>query len=819
MEANPLGFVDRLLDEERDTNLHLGDVRFWEHIEYMDTRQIYRTKSLEFRTLKLMCCETLFYIAFFLMVSTGYVLNIRTSNLYEARQKALDFWGDCKRGPDGTRGTGSCALEDVSNSTEVYMWLKNDFVDKLFVDREVYYSLADSTSVFMLSAGTMNWAPRYVGDTRTSVLIGSARVRQLRVQFESEECAKEEFSDIESECIPDFSEPYQSRKSWAPVWTPEHMKPYFEWSAANETQQTEMQGNVAKYPGDGFTFDFNSSQNREQARLLVDELENWYYLDKRTRALIIEVSTLTPNVNIFVHNRILFEFTPLGRLFKRHEAFAFRSFQLSFNLFHKDNQLGFVCLIFTIAAHLFLFAYSCYLLRQNGKLYFTYFWSYFDLMIFLFFSIYVGTLSTVVQEAATLPNLAPELLADPDMFYPIGQLVSKMEYAENILAAHSLLIWLKILKYFTLLSTVQAFVKMIERCIKSLVLFVGLLCVVMFGFAMAFYLGYGAEDNLFSTLTGAMYACAVAPTGAVAWTAIFAYEDYLGPILVFSYLIIIFLLLLNTFMAICVDIYSVCSYEVDEVKRTNPVSPLQVFLITYWHTFWNRRLVGRESEADKGLPDEQTIPITSLPEAVVTRWKETKERMELIYKEAMDKIHAEEEGAGQLLGRKDSLKLALKDVPKKNSLNDVETVSRVQLQRMMDDDPILEEILSKDDGDEDMQGRRNDVKAIDVVRRFRVDQSSADPYEAVAQLQKEVTAQLENMKGSHVSADELDTLKTVSQELHSSLTESQKEWRSELLSVLQMTSLLSTELIELTTRMEEVQLNHNALAVQAQTTE
>jgi len=70
-------------------------------------------------------------------------------------------------------------------------------------------------------------------------------------------------------------------------------------------------------------------------------------------------------------------------------------------------------------------------------------------------------------------------------------------------------------------------------------------------------------------------------------------------------------------------------------------------------------------------------------------------------------------------------------------------------------------------------------------------------------------------KGMDLSFDQMEALKTVSQELHSALTESQKEWRSELLSVLQMASLLSKALIDLTTQLAKVQQNHNALEQKA----
>merc|ERR1712039_141482 len=131
-------------------------------------------------------------------------------------------------------------------------------------------------------------------------------------------------------------------------------------------------------------------------------------------------------------------------------------------------------------------------------------------------------------------------------------------------------------------------------------------------------------------------------------------------------------------------------------------------------------------------------------------------------------------------------------------------VSRVQLQRMLEDDPSLIEICGT-------------TRAVDVVRRFRVDQSGVDPYEAVAQLQANVTKKLAEIEahGATLTFDEMALLRSVSQELHSALTESQKEWRAELLTVMQMANLLSNALIMLTRQIEKVQLNHNHLAMKA----
>ena len=60
----------------RLSNLHFGDVRFWKHLEYVDTLQIYQTKSLEYRTLKLMFCECIFYCVFGVLEMGAFAVNV-----------------------------------------------------------------------------------------------------------------------------------------------------------------------------------------------------------------------------------------------------------------------------------------------------------------------------------------------------------------------------------------------------------------------------------------------------------------------------------------------------------------------------------------------------------------------------------------------------------------------------------------------------------------------------------------------------------------------------------------------------------------------
>jgi len=837
-ESGPLGFLDRLLDEERDSNLHFGDVRFWQHIEHIDTVRIFRLKSLEYRSMKLMFCEALFF-AFFLFFLTGFIVNIRAGSLYESRQQQLDYWSGCRR----TTMTShrSCTIDNVKDAASLMTWLAADFVPKAFTFQEIYPSLVGASSIYRLQAGTMHWTPRYVGDTQTSVLLGKIRLRQLRVQYNKECQILSELQQVHTDCFPAFKKHVQSKLPWAPSFTPSYLMEHFEWHAANWTQQRPMMGRHGHYPGDGFVLDVPLNLTGAQRR--VSELAEWQWIDHRTRAFIVELNTLNPNVNTFVNTRMLFEFPPTGGLITSQEASAFKAYQMSLPLMAGDDLWGtFVFFVLTSAMHVILFTYTIFLIVKNGFRYFTYFWSIVDLAILLLFSIYVCTNLVIFTEAAWEPNLQPEIIADSEVFFPIGNLVSSLEAGNSVLALLGLASWIKVLKYFCLSGTFHPLVQVLERCMVKLLKFAALFLLVLFGFAVALHISYGDETNLFSSVGGSFFAVIVAPAGGVELQPIFDMDDLLGPVLVFTYIVFVFLLLLNTFMAICVETYTVATFQIGDQmasKLPNFGSPAGIFLWTYWSALKGVKLVGKETLEEIGESDEQQIKLTSLPEDIQLRYTRTKSYMEQL----LDSVEAEREtnrkqlmldqGAlrdqpAELKGNHNSGPLALQDDPgrlRALAIPDAAPspppiaaqnppppsgepagimVRRVQLQRMLDEDPILVEICGAS-------------RAIDVIRRFRVDQSGVDPYEAIADLQSSVAKKLEELEeqGMNLSFDELETLRQVSTELHAALTEAQREWRSEMLTVMQMASSLSHSLIELTRKLEAIQLNHNNFTTRA----
>jgi hypothetical protein len=822
-DDNPLGFVDRLRDEERDTLLHFGDVRFWQHIEYIDTKEIYRTKSLEYRTVKLMCFEFFFYFVF-LVNATLYIYNARPNTLYGSTRQQLDYWGGCKRGrgPDTYEGRRTCDFQKVNDHKSMMDWLRFDFVPLTYTGQTEFKSLVEATSIFRLQKGVSEWKPRYAGDTNTSVMVGAARIRQLRVQFNRECTIKEEWGDIQSDCMPGYTPGRQSRLSWAPTWLPNHLLDHFKFYTANYTEMTNVQGYHGWYPADGFFFDVPTNISGAQLRLL--ELEQWSWLDIRTRAVVVEFSTLNPNVNIFAHNRFLFEFPATGGVVSKHEVFAFQILRLSMSLMVGDDIPTFIFHTLTFGLHMMFLIYVIYIFYKNGLRYFKYLWSWVDIFILCNFFLYLAVQMYTYYLAYHLPNLEPEVMPDPEMFFPIGSITPWIEFSDFILAVHALAIWVKVLKYLSLGGSFLALIRVLERCILNLMMFEALLIIVLIGFALAFHIGYGGEADLFSTVYGSFVATIVASAGGVSLDSIFQKDDGFGTILVLLYFLLVFLLLLNIFAAICVDTYSICIYELSVVKKHTKHNPVAVFAWTYIMKLGGTDLVGKESEEDKGRPDEQTIALSNLPEAIQTRYleeeREMTSKLQAIAEEEERKRRLqedpdddEEEDVGGLppmrpsmLSLQDEVRSEASEEEQDQRAEDYEkkihstVVKRVQLQRMLDDYPILQEISGT-------------KRAIELMRRFRVDAGSVDPYQAVAKLQANVAKKLKEIEKTHglQDFDELETLRTVSQELHSALTDSQKEWREELLSVMQMATLLSESLMMLTARMEDIQKGHKEL--------
>jgi len=124
-----------------------------------------------------------------------------------------------------------------------------------------------------------------------------------------------------------------------------------------------------------------------------------------------------------------------------------------------------------------------------------------------------------------------------------------------VLAFLGLFAWLKALKYLTLLDTFRLLIKTLEKAVYAICVFALLLAVIIFGFAVAFYVGFFNSEGVreFRTLESSVFTLFFMIARGVSITDLFSSTHWLPEAVFYAYIIIIYFILLAMFMAIILD--------------------------------------------------------------------------------------------------------------------------------------------------------------------------------------------------------------------------------------------------------------------------
>merc|ERR1719486_1007980 len=95
----------------------------------------------------------------------------------------------------------------------------------------------------------------------------------------------------------------------------------------------------------------------------------------------------------------------------------------------------------------------------------------------------------------------PKVVGQPEMFMPFSMVMGSLIESNRILCFLVMICWIKLFKYLCLCGYFRLLVRVLERCAKELVIFSLLLLVIFFGFAVAFFIGFGDNYETFSTVS------------------------------------------------------------------------------------------------------------------------------------------------------------------------------------------------------------------------------------------------------------------------------------------------------------------------------
>lgn len=758
---SPLVKLKEVLEETTDKERFVGDTMFWKYFEDIDVERVTDTKSVEYMNLKVMFWETLAYILL-LLVFTIYVFVLQYMEVYEARQEQINYWSGCE-------STDKCMIREVDDHRTFWTWMTRELVSRAFTE----YDLATPCAASLMTAWP-GWndfslvdCPRFFGPTMSNILLGSIRVRQMRVKKNQGCQVSNLIKHIYPDCYGAYTRSEQDTDEYYAKFAPYYLINNFKWSDAAATQQLSIAGALNTYGGDGFMFDLPT--NRTESLMMLTDLWRWKWVDRATRAVIIEISAMNVNVNVIVNSRIIFEFGPTGSIFSKVDSNAAQA------LFFTTPSVGqpgaravFVFQILVTVAFILYFAWVCYIfwrtcigcIGQNpiqylktasaqgiGEFvgtvfnlsslvfnhYLGYGWNVVDLIIQCLFWAHFGYRMDTYRAKAAERSLDPEIIGHPEHFMPLMKVLAPVAYANQTLAMLAMAMWIKLFKYLCMMGYFRTLVRIVEHCAKKLVLFAALLVIVYFAFGVAFFVGFGGTDERFSNFIGAFLVLFFLMVDG------FMVESYwflpgkpgMMPFLFLCYILCIYFVMTNIFVAIVLDTWAT-SKHMRENRRETP-NPMKVFLSTWADSCWGM-IKPKHKEGDEQLkPEDLYIKLNVLPGIVRRKWVEKKRQMQRVANEnfvgldlfpGMDLKGNKDEGGAvsdwmlpssddaftDMQSKGPQKPMPIYDIPAK--LLELE-VSHSQLQRLMDEDEALPILLGT-------------KSAVQVIRKFKGDQREAE---------------------------------------------------------------------------------------------
>eukprot|EP00933_Yihiella_yeosuensis_P059958 TRINITY_DN617_c0_g2_i2.p1 TRINITY_DN617_c0_g2~~TRINITY_DN617_c0_g2_i2.p1 ORF type:complete len:891 (-),score=149.85 TRINITY_DN617_c0_g2_i2:639-3311(-) len=838
-KASPMVLLKEIFEETEDKDRFVGDTMFWKYFEDIDIQRIYHTNSVEYRNLKVMCWETVFYIVVLLTV-TIYAYQLQSQDVFEARREQLNYWQGCD-------ANGNCNIQKVENIQGYWNWMQTQFVPLAFDTDPNTQRVAKIHTKFTESEFPLQWTPRFVGPQMSNVLLGTIRMRQARV-MKNQGCS---VSKLVGHAFPDcygtFSPERESKEAYQSRYAPTYLEDAYYWKSESETHQVSARGVRTTYSGAGFMTDL--PVNKSHTRTMIDDMWKWNWIDKLTRAVIIEITVLNTNVNVIVNTNIVFEFTPNGGVTGTVRSTAVRSFMFTPSLQSGSEMIAFIVMVILLCVFTTFSIYTLWLmyktcfnfLGENPILYlkrnsfakilllpfrvlfqfFRYGWNTADFLIMVNFIIHISYRLNAFRSVTAEPNLAPNVVGHPERFMPFAKIIDPLTMGNNMLAFLTLLVWVKLFKYLCMSSYFRLLVRILERCGARLINFSVLLLVVFLGFAVAFSIGLGNYNPSFGTIADSFlvlfFLLIDGFTVDPDWFS--PGRDQLMTLIFVAYVAQIYFVLLNIFIAIVLDTYSLAAFnEQPDPTRKNP---MQVFLVTYYHWMKGQSLVTDDAE-EHLKADDLSIKLALLPGLVRRKYVEKKRNMQRV---------ANDNFAGMDLFPEDDQQKTSKDAPKSltdwalpSSQTDVfdtmtqqvsqkpmelydipekvfqKEVTRAQLQRLMDEDGTIPLLLGC-------------TKAVDVIRKFKNPDAIAADAEvsAVKAMQGSVFGRIDKLERVKLDEDvpRVPEISAITEEMSGAITDVRNQFRVQLTGIIEATADLFEHLVELTQGVDELRMNND----------
>ena len=399
-------------------------------------------------------------------------------------------------------------------------------------------------------------------------LLWGVRLRQARVKSKTACDLPPVILDAgvvdKTKCTTDFSQENMDTQGFGGILKASNTSLY-RWKPAAETGDLPMESrasiNPVVYSGAGHIYDLNT--NRTAAQQAIKWMACWPrgpnellteastcvpFIDKQTRGVFVQFSTINVNYDLFVRSEFRIEFAVSGwveteAIFYHGQLVERASSTATFIVF-LDILL---CIIIILDTLKFLGG-----LRTRG-LNNVNLWTLVDAVMYFVFCIHVYD---SVRRGVFLDDQLQIVSAlDSGSFYNTSSLLLWYRTMQQLYALNTILLIVRTFKYLNLTSGLQSVFRTLAMAFKDMIYFFVLFFLMFFGFVFSGYVLFGPRSADFKTLRASSVTLLRMAIGDIDYNRFVEADPDSAPYFFVIFTVLFYFVMTNIFLSIILDVW------------------------------------------------------------------------------------------------------------------------------------------------------------------------------------------------------------------------------------------------------------------------
>mmetsp|Transcript_77627 Transcript_77627/g.203805 ORF Transcript_77627/g.203805 Transcript_77627/m.203805 type:complete len:748 (+) Transcript_77627:141-2384(+) len=398
------------------------------------------------------------------------------------------------------------------------------------------------------------------GSAGANRLLGVARMKAKRVTPGTECTIAAPYSAHFVTCYGPYNAIAEDKLAFGPAIETGDKK--FSWRA--DPTGEAFRGRMATYSQGGFmevlTSDYNKTFN------LMRDMENWDFVNPATRAVFFDFTIYNFNVNLYAVCRIAFEVGPTGLWEKSFDVEVLMTRHMS--PIGNREPMDFIIIVLEVVIILFVLFYlfqecSEFVGFEKGvgglwlpAINWEYFGDAWNILDWINLLLMIIALAVKCQSWG---SGAPSVyVGDPDKaslrtFTDLSGVASNVRFIHKLTAFNMMLTWFKGVKYINVLPYISTFMQTVQASQQALGSFIVIFCTVLFGFVLAYSVGFGEQNATFRTPWNAFIFLIRSFLGNADFTDVYDGAPFWGGLLIIFWILGTLFIVMNLFFAIMVS--------------------------------------------------------------------------------------------------------------------------------------------------------------------------------------------------------------------------------------------------------------------------